>query len=83
MAAWLPTIAPRTCCSSGGGGCRAASWQVNSYMGSDFRSRVAWYSAMAASNGRAPLKVWSSAVTHSSASRKASLIPWAVMGSLL
>ena len=39
--------------------------------------------AIAASKARAPENASSSAVAHSSASRKASLIPWAVMKSLL
>ena len=83
IASWLPWAAASSCWRSGGGGSRVASSQVSSYMGRTWRSRVVWYSAMAASKGRAPEKAWSRAAAHSSASRKASCIPWAVMKSLL
>ena len=84
IASWLPRMAARSCCISGGGGSRVASWQVNSNMGRTCASRVAWYSAITSSNGSASAESarWS-ASAHSSASRNASVMPCAVMKSLL
>ncbi len=39
MAAWLPAMRPRSCCSAGGGGSRVASWVVKSYIGPTRASR--------------------------------------------
>lgn len=58
--------------SSGGGGSRVASWQVNSYIGSACPSRADWKSSIAASNVRTPDRESFRAAAQSSASRKAS-----------
>ncbi len=83
IASWLPCTAPSTCCISGGGGSSVASWHVNSNIGSTCSSRVDWYSSIATSKDLSPENESCNAVAQSSASRNASLMPWAVMKSLL
>jgi hypothetical protein len=71
IASGLPWTAASSCWSSVGGGWSVASWVVNSYMGKTCSSRRDWYSPIATSKERAPENDSSSAVVHSSASRKA------------
>src|SRR5713226_2560911 len=78
VSAWLPCSASKSGCISGGIW-SVANWQVRSYIGSDSSSRRRWYSASASSSSQRPEKPASIASASSSASRKASVIPCAVI----
>src|SRR4029453_9376495 len=83
VASWLPRSAPKRACISGGGGSRAASWVVNSNIGRTRSLRAVSWAASNSSNTPLPESAALSASVRLAASKKASLIPCAVIGSLL